>query len=73
MGMEKSDIKFLEYLACSENPSIIINYLHLRYEQNITKPKYQKHVNSYLFTIAKHANNNDILEAILNLNKILPT
>lgn len=72
MGMKKSDPKFLEYAACSEDFYTIIDYLHLRYKYKITKPGYQEHVNSYLFIIAKHANNNDILKHILqNFDGIL--
>lgn len=74
MGIKKSETKLLEFLACSEDSNVIIDYLHLKNKQNITKSENQNFIKSYLFIIAKHAKNNDTLKHILeNFNEIKPT
>ena len=64
-NMERYEPKYLEFLACSEYSSVIIIILI----NNYLKP-----VNSFLFTIAKHAKNNETLKYVLeNFSKIKPT
>ncbi|XP_029161797.1 aminopeptidase N-like [Nylanderia fulva] len=76
IGFKKSDTKFLEYLACSEDTNIIINYLNhtIYYEQyNFTENEYQYLFNSFLHIFAKHTKNPIILEYILHhLDEIKP-
>ena len=69
-GLEKSDTKFLEYLACPEDTDLIKKYL--TYIQN-PKRKYPNFSNRFLYIITKHAKNSTILQHILyNFNKIRP-
>ncbi|XP_029156035.1 thyrotropin-releasing hormone-degrading ectoenzyme-like isoform X2 [Nylanderia fulva] len=71
-GLNKSDSKFLEYLACPEDFNLIKNYL--TFKQNIsTKQDYPNPFNSFLHIITKHAKNSTILQHILyNLHRIKP-
>ncbi|XP_029162710.1 aminopeptidase N-like [Nylanderia fulva] len=72
IGLNKSDTKFLEYLACPEDTNLIKKYLTFR--QNIsTEQEYPNHFNSFLHIITKHAKNQIILEYILDhFNEIKP-
>ncbi|XP_029157634.1 aminopeptidase N-like isoform X2 [Nylanderia fulva] len=72
IGLNKSDTKFLEYLACPEDINLIKKYL--RYNQNIsTKQEYPNSFNSFLHILTKHAKNQIILEYILDhFNEIKP-
>ncbi|XP_029176633.1 aminopeptidase N-like [Nylanderia fulva] len=63
VGLEKSDTKFLEYLACTEDTNIIKNYLTYK---NSTHQEYHYHLNSFLPIITKHAKNPTILLYILD-------
>ncbi|XP_012219067.2 aminopeptidase N isoform X2 [Linepithema humile] len=62
------DIKFLEYLTCSEDPGVISNYLRLNFIDNILlKRNTRAHI--FLLTVARHARNNIVCDFILqNLN-----
>ncbi|XP_029176347.1 aminopeptidase N-like [Nylanderia fulva] len=74
-GLEKSDTKFFEYLACPEDINLIKKYLDdIRYKQyNSTEQKYQYHSYGFLHIITKHAKNQIILEYILDhFNEIRP-
>ncbi|XP_029176660.1 thyrotropin-releasing hormone-degrading ectoenzyme-like isoform X3 [Nylanderia fulva] len=71
IGLEKSDTKFLEYLACPEDTDVITDYLN--YINNSTKQEYQYLLNSFLHVITKHAKNQIILKYILDyFNDIKP-
>ncbi|XP_029156058.1 aminopeptidase N-like [Nylanderia fulva] len=75
IGLEKSDTKFFEYLACPEDINLIKKYLDdIRYKQyNSTEQKYQYHLNGFFHIITKHAKNPIILEYILDhFNEIRP-
>ncbi|XP_029169374.1 uncharacterized protein LOC114939264 [Nylanderia fulva] len=70
IGLNKSDTKFLEYLACTKDDNMIKNYL--RY-QSISKKESQYFLNSFLYIITKHSKNLTILPYILdNLLNIRP-
>lgn len=68
---QTADVKILKFLACSDNPYNIRNLLVLinkfrsfiHPEDHISKIIL---IESYLFTIERHANNNDTLEYILD-------
>nr|XP_012225887.1 PREDICTED: uncharacterized protein LOC105674265 [Linepithema humile] len=63
------DIKFLEYLTCSENPEIISNYLFLNSIDSILLQHNNTRVYIFLLTVAKHARNDIVCDFILqNLN-----
>ncbi|XP_025265829.1 aminopeptidase N-like [Camponotus floridanus] len=69
--LKESDSNVLKYLACSKNSSIILQYINLM--ANITNVKAIDHINSFCFIVARHANNNLVLNFILdNLEKIKP-
>ncbi|XP_029174768.1 uncharacterized protein LOC114943354 [Nylanderia fulva] len=78
VGLNKSDTKFLEYLACSENTDVINNYLDnlIYYYQYNYRKNYQYLFNSlfYINIITKHAKNQITLQYILNnFQKIKPS
>ncbi|XP_067216456.1 aminopeptidase Q-like isoform X1 [Linepithema humile] len=63
------NIKFLEYLTCSENPEIISNYLFLNSIDSILLQHNNTRVHIFLLTVAKHARNDIVCDFILqNLN-----
>ncbi|XP_029173416.1 uncharacterized protein LOC114942267 isoform X1 [Nylanderia fulva] len=71
IGWKKEDTKILEYLACPENTTVVID--NLNYIHNSTKQEYQYLLNSFLHVITKHAKNQIILEYILDyFNDIKP-
>ncbi|XP_029671183.1 aminopeptidase N-like isoform X1 [Formica exsecta] len=75
MGMNKSKTKFLEFLACPDDPDFIISYLSLiDYQMRLD---YDLHNENYsicfLFAIARHANKDEVLKHILiNFEDIKP-
>lgn len=71
---EESDNKYLRFLACSENNAIIRKYIMLMaLEVRSETIKHKDRMNSFHYIIAKHANNNIMLDYILaNLKKIIP-
>ncbi|XP_029169138.1 aminopeptidase N-like [Nylanderia fulva] len=72
IGVNKSDAKFLEYLACPEDIDVIIYYLKNKRYHSI-KREYQLDVNSFLHIITKHAKNPTILKYILDhFNEVKP-
>ncbi|KAL6443904.1 hypothetical protein ACFW04_001724 [Cataglyphis niger] len=69
--INKSDKKVLKYLACTENPDIIINFFDMSTSNNsiIQDEDYYR---IYSEIIYKHAKNNKITDYVLaNLNKIV--
>lgn len=69
--INKSDKKVLKYLACTQNPDIIINFFDISTSNNsIIQDKDKNRIYSIIFY--KHANNNEITDYVLeNLNKIV--
>lgn len=63
LGIEKSEPKFLEFLTCSDDPDIIVEYLIL---SNNTWKDYGVHPHYFLHIIAKHASKDKVLKYILN-------
>lgn len=69
--VNKSNKKVLKYLACTENPDIIINFFDISTSNNsiIQDEDYNT---IYSNIIYKHANNSEITDYVLaNLNKIV--
>lgn len=67
--INKSNKKALKYLACSENPEIIINFLNISIANNSI---IQDKDIAYSSIIRKHATNNVIINYILtNLKQII--
>jgi len=64
------DNKFFKYLVCSEDDSIIIDYM------NYMQPGYyneQHHIIIFHSIVARHAKNNLVLDYILNnFDEIVP-
>ncbi|XP_029176635.1 endoplasmic reticulum aminopeptidase 1-like [Nylanderia fulva] len=69
-GLEKSDTKFSEYLACTQDANIIKDHLTLKYI-NITQREYQYLVNNFLHIITKHAKNPTILLKIMYIGHLI--
>lgn len=79
LGKKKFKTKFLKYLACPEDSHFIKDYLNLINSNSTTSIMFfknlsdQDYVNYFLFTIARHAKNPDVLDFILhNLENIKP-
>ncbi|XP_029156057.1 aminopeptidase N-like [Nylanderia fulva] len=73
IGVNKADIKFLEYLACPENIDVIIYYLEYKEYHLTRRGDYQFQFNSFLHIITKHAKNLIILKYILDyFNELKP-
>ncbi|XP_070167779.1 LOW QUALITY PROTEIN: aminopeptidase N-like, partial [Polyergus mexicanus] len=79
MGKEKFKTKVLEFVICPEHPDIIIDYLNMIGNNSETSImllkdfRDQDYINGFLFTIAKYARKNKVLNFILNkLKKIKP-
>ncbi|XP_029660459.1 aminopeptidase N-like [Formica exsecta] len=72
MGKEKFKTKVLEFLACPEHPDFITDYLNLIGNDSETSImllkdfRNQDYINCFLFTIAKYARKNKVLNFILN-------
>nr|XP_012234880.1 PREDICTED: aminopeptidase N-like [Linepithema humile] len=63
------DIKFLEYLTCSEDPSVISNYLLLNSIDDFLLQHNNTRAYMFLLTVARHARNDIVCNFILqNLN-----
>nr|XP_012230690.1 PREDICTED: uncharacterized protein LOC105677005 [Linepithema humile] len=69
--VNKSDEDILDYLACSENPDILIKFLNISASHDsIIKNKHYK--DAYGSILQKHANNDLVLDYVLmNLNKTI--
>nr|XP_012234881.1 PREDICTED: aminopeptidase N-like [Linepithema humile] len=64
-----NDIKFLEYLTCSENPVVISNYLLVNSINNFLLQHNNTRAHIFLLTVARHARNDIVCDFILqNLN-----
>ncbi|XP_070155160.1 glutamyl aminopeptidase-like [Polyergus mexicanus] len=79
MGKEKFKTKVLEFLICPEHPDFIIDYLNMIGNNSETSImllkdfRDQDNINGFLFTIAKYARKDKVLNFILNrLKKIKP-
>nr|XP_012224231.1 PREDICTED: aminopeptidase N-like isoform X1 [Linepithema humile] len=63
------DIKFLEYLTCSEDPGVISNYLLLNSINSFLLQHDNTRAHIFFLIVAKHANNDMVCDFILqNLN-----
>jgi len=70
--MQKRDKNLLEYLACSEDSDIIINYLNIIASNNLTL-KNKDRISTFKSVVIKHARNNPVLDYMLqNLERIKP-
>jgi len=69
-----SDYSILKFLACSQNSSIILQYIHLmKLGANMRRVTTIDHINSFCTIVARHANNTSVLDFILdNLENIKP-
>jgi len=78
-GKQKFRIKFLKFLACTEDSQFIKDYLNLIKNDSTTSIMFlkdfsdQDYINYFLLTIAKHAKNPVVLDFTLqNLENIKP-
>jgi len=69
MYSRESDSSVLKFLACSNSSSIILQYMHLMANMTTAIDR----INSFCSIVARHANNNLVLDFILDdLEKIKP-
>ncbi|XP_029169150.1 uncharacterized protein LOC114939078 [Nylanderia fulva] len=72
IGVNKTDPKFLEYLACPDDTDVIIHYLENK-QYHSTRGDHKFLVNGFLHIITKHAKNPTILMYILrHFNAVKP-
>ncbi|XP_067209387.1 aminopeptidase N-like [Linepithema humile] len=60
-----NDIKFLEYLTCSENPVVIFNYLMLNSINEFLLQHNNTRAYIFLLTVARHARKDKVCDFIL--------
>nr|XP_012234879.1 PREDICTED: aminopeptidase N-like [Linepithema humile] len=60
-----NDIKFLEYLTCSENPAVISNYLLVNSINNFLLQHNNTRAHIFLLTVARHARKDKVCDFIL--------
>ncbi|XP_011876025.1 PREDICTED: leucyl-cystinyl aminopeptidase-like isoform X2 [Vollenhovia emeryi] len=62
--LQKPDRKFLEYLACSEDPDVIINYLNIIASKNLITIDIDRDL-ALTCILNRHASNNLVLDYVL--------
>lgn len=68
-----NDKRYIEFLACAEDPSIIINYLKMLSYNYITITENTECIDTIISVIKKHITKNSILDYVLeNHDKIIP-
>lgn len=71
IGLIKEDKNIIEYLTCSENPDILINFMNKSVSNEIKLPGYNGYLDIISLIIQKHSDNDVILDYMLaNLEKI---
>lgn len=71
IGLIKQDKSIIEYLTCSENPDILINFMNKSASNDLKLPGYNGYLDIISLIVQKHSDNDVILDYMLaNLEKI---
>lgn len=71
IALIKEDKSIIEYLTCSENPDILINFMNKSVSNDLKLPGCNDYLDIISLIVQKHSDNDVILDYMLaNLEKI---
>lgn len=73
LSNQNKNTRILEYLTCSENSDILINFMKINTSNNFIIQKNEDYYDFISYIIQKHSDNIAIMDYILkNSNKVIP-